>query len=374
MRLLGDSLTNPWREDSISSQRFNNSYIAADGSLYFLGDEGVNRVTSSGVEEIEFTGIESPEFLDMFIDEQGRQLYATSRGLIIKDGDKQTIIDMEYGLRANRVQQIVPMDSDKYLLMQRQGFVILEIDRLMEPGSDPYPLRLNQLFAGEEKVELKAPAELSPKQRNLRFLFNLNDFRAEARNKYNWYLEGLEEGFGKISDAQQAGYQRLPQGQYRFHLQARDAQGMIHTLNPPFEFRIMPYFWETIVFRVFAVLGAFSSIYLFVLWRMRQVKHANIVLEEKVEKRTMELMEAREDIKQLTGLLPICAGCKKIRDDAGFWQQVEVYISHRSEAEFSHSMCPECLQNYYPEYYGKNGLKRNQGKGGKGENDSQSNS
>lgn len=56
-----------------------------------------------------------------------------------------------------------------------------------------------------------------------------------------------------------------------------------------------------------------------------------------------------DQIRVLTGLLPICASCKKIRDDQGYWNQIELYIKERSEVEFSHSICPECSQKLYPE-------------------------
>lgn len=62
-----------------------------------------------------------------------------------------------------------------------------------------------------------------------------------------------------------------------------------------------------------------------------------------------DLKEALVDIKTLTGLLPICSHCKKIRDDKGYWSQIESYIHEHSDAEFSHSICPECADKYYPE-------------------------
>jgi ligand-binding sensor protein len=65
-------------------------------------------------------------------------------------------------------------------------------------------------------------------------------------------------------------------------------------------------------------------------------------LEAIVEERTSKL-------KIVSGLLPICMHCKKIRDDKGYWNQIEAYISDRSEAEFSHSICQKCLDKYYPE-------------------------
>jgi transcriptional regulator with GAF, ATPase, and Fis domain len=62
------------------------------------------------------------------------------------------------------------------------------------------------------------------------------------------------------------------------------------------------------------------------------------------------LQDALIQIKTLQGMLPICAHCKKIRDDQGNWQQMEIYISQRSEARFSHGVCPDCLLAHYPDY------------------------
>jgi PAS domain S-box-containing protein len=63
-----------------------------------------------------------------------------------------------------------------------------------------------------------------------------------------------------------------------------------------------------------------------------------------------ELSQALTKVKTLSGLLPICASCKKIRDDQGYWQQVETFIKARSDADFSHGICPDCMEKLYPEY------------------------
>jgi DNA-binding response OmpR family regulator len=63
----------------------------------------------------------------------------------------------------------------------------------------------------------------------------------------------------------------------------------------------------------------------------------------------VELEDALSKIRQLSGLLPICSYCKKIRDDKGFWNQLEVYISAHSETKFSHGICPECIKKVFPE-------------------------
>lgn len=64
----------------------------------------------------------------------------------------------------------------------------------------------------------------------------------------------------------------------------------------------------------------------------------------------VELQDALAKIEVLDGLLPICASCKKIRDKEGQWHQIESYIRARSQAEFSHGICPECAQKLYAEY------------------------
>lgn len=63
-----------------------------------------------------------------------------------------------------------------------------------------------------------------------------------------------------------------------------------------------------------------------------------------------ELNRALAEIKTLRGIIPICANCKKIRDDQGYWNQVEVYFREHTEAEFSHGICPECIKTLYPEF------------------------
>ncbi len=80
-------------------------------------------------------------------------------------------------------------------------------------------------------------------------------------------------------------------------------------------------------------------------WRYIQEKNR---IEREREKLIVQLQEALAQIKTLKGLLPICAACKKIRDDQGYWEQLEVYITDRTDAEFSHSICPDCAQKLYP--------------------------
>ena len=68
------------------------------------------------------------------------------------------------------------------------------------------------------------------------------------------------------------------------------------------------------------------------------------------ERLITELKQALSEVKTLRGFIPICSNCKKIRDDQGYWNQIEAYISEHSEAAFSHGICPDCIKKLYPEY------------------------
>lgn len=88
------------------------------------------------------------------------------------------------------------------------------------------------------------------------------------------------------------------------------------------------------------ILDLLFSTYESALQKARELEQAN-----------KKLQEALETIKTLEGILPICAGCKKIRDESGEWQHLERYIGDRSKATFSHGLCPECARRLYPQYF-----------------------
>ena len=98
-----------------------------------------------------------------------------------------------------------------------------------------------------------------------------------------------------------------------------------------------------------------------VVERTQELSETNAALVEEITERKQtekekerligQLQESLSQIKTLKGLLPICASCKKIRDDKGYWNQIENYIREHSEAEFSHGICPECAKKLYPEFY-----------------------
>lgn len=83
------------------------------------------------------------------------------------------------------------------------------------------------------------------------------------------------------------------------------------------------------------------------LKQMGALNNELINQSRELARKNRELEEARDRIKVLGGLLPICSWCKNIRDDQGYWTQMEAYIRDHSEAEFTHSLCPVCLKKHY---------------------------
>lgn len=99
--------------------------------------------------------------------------------------------------------------------------------------------------------------------------------------------------------------------------------------------------------------GAYFLIWVFGIVGMYGAHHRLRFEEKKKQKAINQLEDALQEVKKLSGLLPICSSCKNIRDDQGYWQQLETYIGEHSEAQFSHSICPDCAQKLYPDLYEK---------------------
>ncbi|MCB2145618.1 MAG: hypothetical protein KQI81_04035 [Deltaproteobacteria bacterium] len=102
-------------------------------------------------------------------------------------------------------------------------------------------------------------------------------------------------------------------------------------------------FYKAVIFSAFFAIAAIilgASIFL---------KITNPLIE-RLQKTVVELEKALKEVKTLRGIVPICSFCKKIRNDQGYWDQVEVYVRQHTEANFSHGVCPECLKIHYPEF------------------------
>ena len=112
-----------------------------------------------------------------------------------------------------------------------------------------------------------------------------------------------------------------------------------------------------------AILGAYiiaNGYGIFASARLGQLHRRQFALYEQEQRAREELEVALDEVKVLQGIIPICANCKRIRNDAGYYEAVEAYISRYSEANFSHTICPECLAELYPYLYEEMSREKNQ--------------
>jgi hypothetical protein len=197
------------------------------------------------------------------------------------------------------------------------------------------------------------------------------------------YSYRLDEGPWSIySEERNHTFLTLKVGHHKLEVRTRDRDFNTDPSPAVFEFEVLPPVWRQpwFISMIVVMVGTICIQTLRLILRDRRLAQANQALENEVEMQkqlslelqankeslereiqerqkaskalesnVIELREALNQIKTLHGIVPICAGCKKIRDDRGFWEQVESYVTKHSHAQFSHSMCPECMKRYYPE-------------------------
>jgi hypothetical protein len=156
--------------------------------------------------------------------------------------------------------------------------------------------------------------------------------RGPDRLRFRYWLDGFEPDWNEGTQ-RVAQYTNLPPGDYRFIVAAgldnKWGQESVLAMTVP------PLFYQTGWFRALAVLSLALAIVALPLLRVRQLRRRGRELDKRVQ-------EAIGELKVLSGLLPICAWCKKIRDDGGYWSQIEAYLSARTDARFTHGICPGC--------------------------------
>ena len=188
-----------------------------------------------------------------------------------------------------------------------------------------HPSRELELRAGTSRLELSytAPA-----------------LRGPARLRFRYRLESFDHHWNEAGSERLAQYTNLPPGDYHFVVAAGldDVWGSEAVIA----ISLPPLFYETGWFYALAILSVALAIVAVPLLRVRQLRRRARELDRRVQ-------EAVGELKVLSGLLPICAWCKKIRDDRGYWSRIEAYLSARTEAQFTHGICPDCTEKMLAE-------------------------
>lgn len=221
---------------------------------------------------------------------------------------------------------------------------------------DPPRARILQVVRGSRRLEppFGSLGPVPSREATLEFHIAAPSFVNERALRFQVRLQGLEEDWHE-AESRTIRYPALPGGTYRFEVRAANGDGPFGPAEG-FGFTVRPPWWKQGWTMALAILAALAGMYGIFRLRLAALARSKAELEAMVAQRTRELRtrneelsEALVNVKQLSGLLPICAHCKKIRDDKGYWNQLEQYITERSEAGFSHGICPDCAQEMFPE-------------------------
>ncbi len=245
-------------------------------------------------------------------------------------------------------------------LGSRDGLYILQPDSFGVHSTAPRPV-LTQLNLFNRPVVPQRLDAASPLRQTLTWTesltlrYNQNPFSIEfsalhfanpSKNRYEYRLWDVDPRWIQASSDQRvAVYSHVPPGRYLFEVKATSRDGVSSEETAQLEIRILPPPWRTWWAHSVYAIALLSAIFAFV----RAQRH-KVMREREINRQLDELVKLRtEQVNVLNGLLPICSCCKKIRDDEGYWSEVESYVEARSEAVFSHSLCPPCAHTLYPD-------------------------
>jgi ligand-binding sensor domain-containing protein len=222
------------------------------------------------------------------------------------------------------------------------GVVRVDPERL--PRNEvPPSVVVEQVLVNGRPLEGRQEVTVPPGRPRVEIRFAGVSFLAPERMEMAYRLQGFDRDWIDAGARRVATYTNLPPGRYAFHVRASNDDGVAATEGASLVLRVEPRFYETWFFLA-ACVGALAL----AGFGAHRLRVAGLKREERELKE--RVAEGLASVKVLSGLLPVCASCKNIRDDKGYWNQIETYIHEHSEAQFSHGICPDCARRLYPEH------------------------
>ncbi|HEY3271075.1 MAG TPA: two-component regulator propeller domain-containing protein [Geothrix sp.] len=351
-----------------------------DGSawVHYQEPQGLTRIRVDGdrltvlEQRTKGQGLQSNQVYAVEVDGQGQTWATTDQGLDRLDpplhiGQQDGMVSEDCAIQA------LLAETGRIWVGTAAGLVRYEASGTETPAPVAQAHILQFAYGGRQ---LEPPygnlAPIAHRDATVSFRVAAPTYLDERQTRFQVRLLGLEDAWREV-DSPVVRHPALPGGRYRFEVRAavRDAAfGPVAGLD----FRVLPPWWRT--WWALSLSGlAFLGVGLMILrLRVAALARTKVELEALVAKRTEELQSrnaalstALGQVKQLSGLLPICASCKKIRDDKGYWNQLEHYISAHSDVDFTHGICPECSETMYPERFRAGKREGAEGEGASGE-------
>jgi ligand-binding sensor domain-containing protein len=210
----------------------------------------------------------------------------------------------------------------------------------------PPPVIIERIVVDQETIPVDRFTMISPGKEKIEFHYTALSFLVPDRVFFKYKLEGFDRDWVDAGTRRVAYYTNLPPRAYRFRVMACNDDGVWNNIGITYSFKMQPHFYESYWFYglVIATLAGIGyGLYRLRVWQLIQKEKE---LQDGIQ-------EALANVKTLSGLLPICANCKKIRNDKGYWDQIEGYIQKHSDAQFTHGICPECAEKLYGDVFYK---------------------
>lgn len=301
-----------------------------------------------------------PESISYMIDDERGDLWlGTPAGLLRLErgtldayfaGEADSVLALRYGTAEGMasteciggVQPATARTADGRLWFPTLGGVaVVDPERMTVRSAGPEPMIEEVLVDGVLHTDLDA-LSLPAGTRRLELRYTAPSAHAPRRLRFRHRLVGFEESWVGGGHERSTSYTNLPPSHYTFEVAARHEGGRWSKVAS-IDFRIEPRFYETRSFLAAALVSTGLLLLAGHRLHVRQLRRRQEDLRRQVD-------DALARLKVLGGLLPICASCKKVRDDRGYWNQIESYISEHSEAEFSHGFCPDCEVRYFERF------------------------
>ncbi len=355
--------------DGLSSDTVYGLHEDAEGSLWIATQEGgLNRLRDG-----RFTAFSSRDGLPddtlhrVLEDDSGRLWLSSNRGIFHLERSnleafaagelprlEPVVYGTEDGLRSREAsggaQPAGWRGRDGRLWFPTNAGVSAVDPARVVPRPVPAPVVVDRVLV--DGVPLKAeggggePAGVVPAgAEKLEIHYAALSYLATSEIRFRYRLAGFERDWVAAGGRRQAFYTSIPPGRYRFMVSA-SYDGAAWSSPAAVELTLEPRFYQTAWFFSASLLAAALAVY--GLYRLRLRRH-----ERRERELARRVAESLDQIKVLRGMLPICSACKSIRDDQGYWNQLESYLRQHSQAELSHALCPSCASELYPEFAGK---------------------
>jgi ligand-binding sensor domain-containing protein len=340
-------------KDAASRNDVRHLYVDRDGVLWIGSIGGLSRWVGGKRETLKGNaGPFNTAIYAMVEDDRGSMWVSTPKGLfeIVKKGidsyadpDAARTLYHAYGVGDGMESSVGTGDGQpnawrgadgRLYFTTATGLAVVDPSQI-EHGTEPPPVYVDRMVANREPIDLRGTRRLAAGTRDLEIEFNALSFVAPDRVTYRYRLEGFDRSWVDSGTRREAFYTNLPPGHYRFRVKAANHSGVWNEEGFTVDFEILPRFYQRAWFvpLCFALIAAAAAS----LYRMRI---AALRAREKELRRAVN--EAVASVQVLRGMLPVCASCRRVKQDSGAWRQIEAYVMEHTEATFSHTMCDEC--------------------------------